>query len=224
MRFSTRARACPFLVCICAHARCFHTRLFSAWERAAWDKSVQESEREEQKCQRGRRRESRRRRRARIGWWRESGLGLCQMTLAKTRPPRRWSREYFYHYRDVSFLRHGEASSSGWNSRGDSQRSQVTRRWREHRELRNQRRITRPCAYILYFVILFRRNIPREFLFRSQESLYWQMTKEYTRELRKVEKFSFNETSRTAKIFQCYQKLLIVRSIKCILIFIIFQH
>lgn len=53
MRFSTRARACPFLVCICAHARCFHTRLFSAWERAAWDKSVQESEREEQKCQRG---------------------------------------------------------------------------------------------------------------------------------------------------------------------------
>lgn len=35
-----------------------------------------------------------------------------------------------------------------------------------------------------------------EFLFRFRES-YWRTTREYVRELRQVEKFSFNETSRT---------------------------
>lgn len=197
MRFSTRARACPFLVCICAHARCFHTRLFSAWERAAWDKSVQESEREEQKCQRGKRRESRRRRRARIGWWRESGLGLCQMTLARTRPPRWWSREYFYHYRDVSFLRHGEVSSSGWNSRGDSQRSQVTRRWREHRELRDQRRITRLRVYLILRDLISTKYSSGISVSLSGILILADDKRVYTREFRQGEKFSFNETSRT---------------------------
>lgn len=89
----------------CVHLRAYtllSCRLFSAWERAAWDKNplaVRGSEREGGRGAGGGSR--RRRRRARIGWWRESGLGLCQMTLARTRPPRWWSREYFYHYRHL---------------------------------------------------------------------------------------------------------------------------
>lgn len=86
-------------------------------------------------------------------------------------------------------------TSSGWNSEGDSQRSQVTRRWREHRELRDQRRITRLHVYLTLGDLVSTKYSSVNFYFAFENPR--QMTREYIRKLRQVEKFSFNETSRT---------------------------
>jgi len=160
MRFSTRARTCPFLTCICARVRCFHavcSPLGNGWPETK-TRGSKERVREEQKC-REEGGENRRRRRARIGWWRESSLGLCQMTLARTRPPRWWSREYFYHYRHFlssprwSLVRARDGTPEeiheGHRSHGDEE---STVSWETSAELH-------ACTYILYFVNLFQREI-----------------------------------------------------------------
>lgn len=155
--------------------------------------AVWKSEREEQKCREEGRESRRRRRRARIGWWRESGLGLCQMTLARTRPPRWWSREYSYHYqyflssprRSLVRARDGtpEEIHEGHRSHEDEEN---TVSWETSAELHG-------CAYILYFVILFQWNISRNFCFALGEILMLTNDKKNIREFRQVEEFGFNE-------------------------------
>lgn len=156
MRFSTRVRYWHTSVRVCIY--CFRAVCSPPGNKRPETKTRGlKNEREEQKCREERR--ERRRRRARIGWWRESGLRLCQMTLARTRPPCGDGPGNTY-ITVISFLLHGEVSyevgmglprrfTEGHRSYEDEE---STVSWETSAELH-------ACAYILYFVILFQRNV-----------------------------------------------------------------
>lgn len=174
--------------------------LFSAWERAAWDKNSRLGSKERERraeMQRKRRRKQKKKKKsknrlvARIEFRTVSNDTDQDTTATMMVPGILLPLPTFPFFSTVK-----SRMSSRWNFRGDSQRSQVTRGWREHRELRDQRRITRLRVYLMLRDLVWTKYSSE---FYPREHSYWQIMKEYVRQLRQVEKLALmklNEVER----------------------------
>jgi len=188
MRFSTRARACPFLVmhlCACTLLSCRCSPLGNERPETKTRGSKERERRAE--MQRKRRRKQKKKKKsknrlvARIEFRTVSNDTDQDTTATMMVPGILLPLLTFPFFSTVK-----SHMSSRWNFRGDSQRSQVTRGWREHRELRDQRRITRLRVYLMLRDLVWTKYSSE---FYPREYSYWQIMKEYVRQLRQVEKF-----------------------------------
>lgn len=203
--------ACDVYLCACMLLSC---HLFSAWERtvskqklAVWESEKErkrgrkrKGNREKEKGRWGGRRKEKKQKTKRSNDRLVARIGFRTVsndTGQDARPPQRWSRESLLLLWTFSLLPTlTSRSGSGWDCGGDSRGSQVAREWREHRELRDQRRITRLRVCLVPRNLVPRRNIPRN-LFPLGCTRAPECVTKFTREPRCAGNSDSNETFRS---------------------------